>query len=252
MSLLEIRNLTKHFGGVLALNEVSFKIEEKQTMGLIGPNGAGKTTLFNVISGIIRNDKGQILFRGRRIDGLHPHEMCSLGITRTFQLSRVYQDMTVLEHVLLAYHPMIKSGFLSAWLGTRRAKKEEILARDKAFEVLKICGLNEDANKLAVDLSAPEQRALELAQALTAEPKLIMLDEPAAGLSAQERKTLVELILNIRKQGKTILLVEHDMGVVMPVSDEIIVLSFGKLIAQGPPNQIQQDINVIEAYLGED
>ena len=252
MSLLEIRNIRKHFGGILALNDISFNIEEGETKGVIGPNGAGKTTLFNTISGIYRSDSGQIIFRGQRIEKLKSHKISSLGIARTFQLSRIYPGMSVLEHVMVGYHSRMKTGVLEAWVGSRRLKREEMTAREKAFEALRITGLEESATKLATDLSAPEQRALELAQALVVEPRLVILDEPAAGLSPQERKTLIELILTIRQQGKAILLVEHDMGVVMPVSDEVVVLNFGKIIAQGTPIQIQQDRNVIVAYLGGD
>jgi branched-chain amino acid transport system ATP-binding protein len=160
--------------------------------------------------------------------------------------------MSVLEHVMVGYHSRMKTGVLEAWVGSRRLKREEMTAREKASQALRVTGLEGSATKLATALSAPEQRALELAQALVVEPRLIILDEPAAGLSTQERKTLVELILTIRQQGKAILLVEHDMGVVMPVSDEVVVLNFGKIIAQGTGIQIQQDRNVVVAYLGGD
>jgi branched-chain amino acid transport system ATP-binding protein len=250
--LLNITNVSKHFGGISALNNVSFTIETGQIKGLIGPNGAGKTTLFNLITGVYRLSGGSITFENHALSTLPTYKIARLGITRTFQTVRLFPNLTVLENVMVGSHQRIKAGFLSAALNLPLMTREEANYQELSRDLLEFVGLEKYAGRMADSLVFGQQRLLEIARALAAKPKLLLLDEPAAGLSAPERTALVKLIKDIRQTGITILLVEHDMDVVMKVCESIVVLEFGSKIAEGNPDAIQNNPQVIAAYLGEE
>ncbi len=251
MALLEAKNITKRFGGLTAVNDVSLTVEDQSIVSVIGPNGAGKTTFFNIITGIYHPDQGAIGLADRSVVGLRPDQIASLGITRTFQNIRLFNNMTVLENVLVGMHPRLKIGVWQILARARGFHREEHEATDKALKLLEFVGLRHRADDLARSLAYGEQRRLEIGRALASDPKLILLDEPAAGMNPQETEEATQLIRRLRDSlGITVVLIEHDMGLVMQISERITVLDYGKVIAEGSPQEIRHNPRVIEAYLG--
>jgi branched-chain amino acid transport system ATP-binding protein len=251
MDLLVCEQVSKHFGGLKAVDQVNLKLIEGEIMGLIGPNGAGKTTLFNMISGFLRSNSGSIRYQNIDIGRLSPHVIARHGLVRTFQHINLFPELSVLDNVIIGRHIHIKSGFLKSLMQSPIKRGEERLAREKAFHILKNIGLSGLESQQVKNLPfGGLQRILGIAVALAAEPKLLLLDEPASGMNTEEKKQIIEIIKNIYNSGVTILIVEHDMNVVMSLCNRILVLDSGKVIAQGTPEQIQSDDRVIEIYLG--
>jgi len=249
-SALSIEHLTVHFGGLVAVSDMTFTVNEGEVVGLIGPNGAGKTTAFNVITGFLRPTRGEIRYRGRRLNGLRPNEVAEAGLVRTFQKTSVFAANTVFDNILIGLH---RRGRATAWqtlLGLPGVRAEEQRLRDEARAILDFVGIAQRAGELGGALPYGEQRLLEVAVALAARPSLLLLDEPVSGMNPSETSSFMRLLDRIRARDVTVLLVEHDMRMVMGVSDRVVVLNHGKIIAEGPPGEIQRNPEVIRAYLG--
>ena len=252
MSLLTLSEVTKIFGGLVAVNDVSFEVPKGSIMGLIGPNGAGKTTVFNLITGNYVPDAGDILFDGKSIRGKKPHAIVEAGIARTFQSIRLFRNLPVLENVLAGRHCRMHAGVLPCMFHTAAQRKDERDAVNRAMQELEFVGLADKAKEEAHSLSYGNQRLLEMARALASDPKLLILDEPAGSMNDPETEVLTQLIRAISQRGITVLLIEHDMNLVMQVCEKLLVLEYGALIAEGTPEAIRKNPKVIEAYLGQD
>jgi branched-chain amino acid transport system ATP-binding protein len=250
--VLEVDHLTLRFGGLTAIDDVTFHIDRGEILGLIGPNGAGKTSCFNAITGVYAPSEGEVRFRGSSLAGMKRHKITQLGIARTFQNIRLFPAMTALENVLVGADARHRTGMLSALFRLPRHRREEDDGHDRGMELLRFMGLHKRADELAANLSYGDQRRLEIARAMATDPQLICLDEPAAGFNPAEKAGLMELIRKIRDRGYTVLLIEHDMRLVMGVTDRIVVLEFGRKIAEGTPAEIRDNPAVIAAYLGVD
>ncbi len=250
--ILQVKSLKKNFGGVVALDDLSFEVRERQIKSIIGPNGAGKTTLFNVISGIYPPTFGEVWFLEKNIAYVPPHVIARRGISRTFQNLQLFANMSVLENVMVGRHCRTRTGFLRSALKVGGATKEEKTTVAAAMELLRFVGLEDSAHRGAGTLPFGKQRVVEIARALATDPRLLLLDEPASGLNVRETEETGELIQKIRETGKTIVVVEHDMSLVMGISEEVLVLDHGKRIAEGPPRTVQKHPEVLRVYLGEE
>ncbi len=250
--MLELKSVHKQFGGLRAVDDVSFSVTPGSIKAVIGPNGAGKTTLFNLIAGNLPPSSGVIRFQGQEIQGRKPHQIAELGMSRTFQNIKLFHGMTALETVMVGRHVQSRAGFIAGMFHLSSALKEEQAIRAKSLDLLELLEIEEFADVEATSLAFGQQRAVEMARALASEPELLLLDEPAAGLNIYETAEVARLITRIRDMGITVLLVEHDMSLVMDISDEIVVLSFGSKIAEDIPSAIQQNPEVIKIYLGDD
>jgi branched-chain amino acid transport system ATP-binding protein len=250
MALLELQKLTKSFGGVTAVNQLDLTVEKGEILGLIGPNGAGKTTVFNMITGVLTPTKGKVLFKGKNIIGKGAHSIAKMGLIRTFQITAVFGDLTVIENIRLGFHLSAGIGFFADILNTPATKRRERELADKAKELADLMGIGEKRDELAKNLSHGQQRSLELAIAMASGPELLMLDEPVAGMSSEETKDVMQKIRKMHERGLTVLLIEHDMKMVMDLCPRIFVLNFGQKLTEGTPSMVCSNEEVISAYLG--
>lgn len=252
MSLLSVKNITKKFDGLVAVDDVSIHVDEGEIVSIIGPNGAGKTTFFNMLTGLYPVTAGEIVFGGRPLHGLSPQEIVEAGMARTFQNLRLFSDMRVIENVLLGFHVKVSYGLFDAIFRTPRFRREELALHAEAIEILSSIGLEGKLDAYATSLPYGDQKRLEIARAIATKARLLLLDEPAAGMNPQESEDLLRFIRSLKDKGYTIVLIEHDMNVVMKISDRIYVLDHGRLIAQGRPEEIANDRVVVDAYLGKE
>lgn len=250
MVFLEVRGLTKYFGGLAAISDLDFDISRGELVGIIGPNGAGKTTLFNTISGFYSPTRGRVIFKGEDIASLKPHKIAKKGIVRTFQVTSLFKNKTVLENVFVARHLQADTGFWGTLFNTPKSRRDEEATKAKSIEILEYLGLSPVKDKLAKNLSYGQQKALGLAIALAAQPEMLMLDEPVAGMNPEEINNIMAMVKGLQERGITILLVEHNMKAVMDLCERIIVLNYGRKLAEGSPGEIGENRQVIEAYLG--